>query len=55
MQGDPTAFKVFELIVVFGGVLAFGFYELWSLRQYKKREAEEAARKAKEQPAESAP
>ncbi len=49
MQGDPTAFKLFELVLVFGGILVFCFYELWSLKRYRKREAEEAARKAREQ------
>lgn len=51
MQGDPTAFKLFELVIVFGGVLAFCFYELWSLKQYRKREQAEAERKAREQTA----
>lgn len=44
-------FKVFELFLVFGGLLAFGFYELWSLRRYKARERAEAERKAREQTA----
>jgi hypothetical protein len=34
---------IVELALVFGAVLAFGFWELWSLRRDRKRAEREAA------------
>jgi hypothetical protein len=38
-MGSPSAAQV-ELFLVFGAVLAFGFWELYSLRRDKKRTEE---------------
>ena len=36
-------YGLIELVLVFGGALAFGVYELWSLRRYKARQKADAA------------
>lgn len=41
---DPGSFKIIELFLVFGGILVWGGYELWSLNRYKQREREQAAK-----------
>jgi hypothetical protein len=36
---DSDLVKALELVLLFGAVLAFGGYELWSLRRDRKRSA----------------
>lgn len=38
MDDPPVALKLFELVLIFGGVLAFCFWELYKLRRERKRE-----------------
>jgi hypothetical protein len=36
-----NAAGIFELLLVFGGILGFGFWELYSLKRDRKRRARE--------------
>jgi hypothetical protein len=45
---NPAFYGLVELILVFGVVLAFGFWQLASLRRLKKRRPEPTARKAED-------
>jgi len=38
---DSDSLGLIELILVFGAVLGFGFWELYSLRKYKKQKERE--------------
>ncbi len=38
---DTNSLGLIELILVFGGVLGFAFWELYSLRKYKKQKQRE--------------
>ena len=40
---DSSTLGLIELILVFGGVLGFGFWELYSLRKYKKQKQRDEA------------
>lgn len=39
---DPTYYGLVEMLLVFGLVLGFGGYELWSLRRANRRARERA-------------
>ncbi len=41
MDAPPVALKLFELVLVFGGVLGFCFWELYKLRRERKRDEEQ--------------
>ncbi len=45
---DPRTFGIIEMVLIFGGVLVFGFWQLYSLKRYKDKErrAEEGPRQA---------
>ncbi|MCE2971480.1 MAG: hypothetical protein LW847_14925 [Burkholderiales bacterium] len=45
MDDAPVALKVFELVLIFGGVLAFCFWELYKLRRERKRDKEREEKK----------
>ena len=36
-----TAMGIFELVVVFGGILAIGFWELYALRRDRRRRGDQ--------------
>lgn len=44
---DGSSLGLIELILVLGGVLGFGFWELYSLRKYKKQKQREEGKDPK--------
>ena len=43
-MAPETAMGVFELVLVFGGILAIGFWELYALRRDRQRRDDQQKR-----------
>jgi hypothetical protein len=52
---EPGTIKALELVLIFGGVLGFGFWELYKLRRERRREQEEESKPPHEPPHEPPP
>jgi hypothetical protein len=44
MDDPPVTLKIFEAVLIFGGALGFGFWELYKLRRERKREQRDQER-----------
>jgi hypothetical protein len=48
---DAGSIKAFELVLIFGGVLGFCFWELYKLRRERRREQDQDSKPPREPPA----